>query len=80
MIKLEIEGEVPELERTVKFAFRRHHNAAGRQEFAQQAFLVGDSNPYGLTRVYPVKIDGLTKTVEIRRGDFEALGFTVTVK
>ena len=29
---------------------------------------------------YPIKIDGNTKTVEVRRGTFAELGFTVVVK
>lgn len=79
MIKLEIEGEVPEPERTVKLTFRRHQNALQIKGVEQQAFLVAECANLN-TQVYPLKVDGITKTVEIRRSDFEALGFTVVVK
>jgi hypothetical protein len=77
MIKLIIGDETPSVERTIHFEFRRHANVNSQH----LAYLVGtDVDRSSLPAIYPVKIDGAKKVVEIRRRDFEALGFTVDVR
>jgi hypothetical protein len=73
MIKIEIANEQPKPERTVRFDFRRHAGATrhGALSLQQQAFLVADRQGYG-PDLYPIKID-------VRRQQFEELGFTVRV-
>jgi hypothetical protein len=80
MIKLIIAGEQPEVESTVRFEFRRHKTEPSADYLA---YLVGEvvAGPSLVyPTLYPIKINGRTKTVEVRRRDFEALGFTLVVK
>lgn len=79
MIKLILAEEEPKPVPTVRFEFRRHFQASTTKAVEQQAFLTGESEARNI-KVYPVKIDGDRQTVEIRRKDFEALGFVVVVK
>jgi hypothetical protein len=85
MIKLVIAGEAPpQPERTVRFEFRRHLQAGSSSNPAidQAAYLEGHDMVGGpfADRLYPVKIDGASKTVEVRQADFEKLGFRLVVK
>lgn len=84
MIELKIGGELPPPpDRVVEFNFRRHEMAQHNRSDSQKAFLVAQelSGPGPvLTKCYPIKIDGRTQTVTVRRRDFEKLGFVVIVE
>lgn len=78
MIKVEIANEQEDPVKSVKFEFRRHHLAHTNAALAQRAFLVASSESQDL-QAYAIKVDGITQVVEVRRRDFEKLGFRVVV-
>lgn len=84
MIKLVIKGERPEPppERTVEFTFRRHKQAMSTRSVEQTAYLVGIEPSHGnfAAEVYPIKVDGERHIVEVRKAEFEKLGFDVIVR
>ena len=79
MIKLIIAGEEPEIESTVRFQFRRHKQSYGCGHLAYLTAEVVQGPGSIHPTLYPVKVDGRAKTVDIRRADFEGLGFTVRI-
>lgn len=79
MIKVNIVGErPPEPAREVTFELRRHAMAHHNKSDAEKAYLIG--SVLNDVKLYPIAIDGKTQTIEVRKSDFYALGFSVVVK
>lgn len=78
-IKLIDAREQPSYLKEVVLEFRRHSAAQHNPTKANIFYIVAPDPTSRNTSVYPIRIDGDTQVVTVRRSDWEKLGFKVEV-
>lgn len=80
MIKLEIKNEASQEipEKIVVFEFRRHKQH--QQPSKSNLLYLVVEDPSVKMELYPIKIDGNTKTITFRKDILEKLGFSVIIE